>query len=38
MVIFASSGAHTVSYPVGAGVSFPSGKAAAAWSWLLTSI
>jgi len=31
-------GARPVSYPVGTGGSFHEGKAAGAWSWLLTSI
>jgi len=32
------SGAHPPSYSMGAGASFPDGKAAGAWSWPLTSI
>jgi hypothetical protein len=32
------SGAHPASYPMGTRGSFPGGKAAAAWSWPLTSI
>jgi hypothetical protein len=32
------SGAHPASYPMGAGGSFPGGKAAAAWNWPLISI
>jgi len=32
------SGAHPASYSVGARGSFPGGKAAAVWSWPLTSI
>jgi hypothetical protein len=32
------SGAHSASYPVGTGSSLPTGKAAGAWSWPLTSI
>jgi hypothetical protein len=32
------SGAHPTSYPMSNRVSFPGGKAAGAWSWLLTSI
>jgi len=31
------SGAHPEFYPVYSGGSFPGGKAAWAWSWLLTS-
>jgi hypothetical protein len=31
-------GAHSASYPMGTKGSFPGGKAAGAWSWLLTSI
>jgi hypothetical protein len=34
----AGSGAHPASYPFGNEVSFPGGKAAAEWSWPLTSI
>jgi len=33
-----SSGAHTTFYPTDTRGSFPGGKAARAWSWLLTSI
>jgi hypothetical protein len=29
--------AHAESYPMGAGGSFPGGKVAGVWSWLLTS-
>jgi hypothetical protein len=29
-------GAHPASYPMGAGGSFPGGKAAGVWSWPLT--
>jgi hypothetical protein len=36
-VVQAGSGAHLASYPMGAGVSFPSSKATGAWSWQLTS-
>jgi hypothetical protein len=32
------SGAHPTSYKKGTGGCFPGGKAAGAWSWLLTSI
>jgi hypothetical protein len=32
------SGAHPASYPMGTRGSFLGGKAAGAWSWLLTSI
>jgi len=32
------SGAHPGSYPMGTSSAFPRGKAARAWSWLLTSI
>jgi len=32
------SGAHQASHPVGTRGSFPGGKSARAWSWLLTSI
>jgi len=31
------SGAHQSSYLTGTGGSFPGGKAAGAWSWILTS-
>jgi hypothetical protein len=34
----AGSGAHPASYTMGTAGSFPGGKTAAAWSWLLTSI
>jgi hypothetical protein len=32
------SGAHPASYTVGTRAPFPAGKAAGAWSWLLTFI
>jgi hypothetical protein len=32
------TGAHPASYKIGAGGSYPGGKAAGAWSWPLTSI
>jgi len=32
------SGAHPLTYTMGTGGSFPGGKTAGAWSWLLISI
>jgi len=32
-----NSGAHSASYPMGAGGSFPESKATGAWSWPITS-
>jgi hypothetical protein len=36
-VVQTGSGAHTASYPLGAGGYFPGGKAAGPWSWPLPS-